>query len=193
MKRIILIVVLVLLAISFVPVSVTGNVYVVTKGMTTVPMPLTEVKVYDAAEFNRVLETKKLDYIKNCSQLPEPDEMTQLELNAIKGGPEAIKQFLEHRKQIAACSTASFLSSKEYLTPIQTVITNKDGEFNLKVNRFGTVVVVAEGKRAVAGGEETYIWLAKFKPSITSFIAKLEINNKNEMSSTPLVELMLLK
>jgi len=188
MKRIMLVVILVVIVFCFVPVSVTGSVYVVTNGMATVPMPLTKVKVYDAEEFNKALEFKKLDYITNCSQLPSPNEMTQLELTAIQEGPAAINKFLEYRKQTEACSTASFLSSAEYLTPIETVVTDKDGEFKLKVNRFGKVVLVADGKRAFAGEEETYTWLTRFAPSLVSFSAKIDLNNDNEISSTSLVD-----
>ncbi|MDX1536380.1 hypothetical protein [Arsukibacterium sp.] len=191
MKRIMLVVIVVLIAFYFVPVTVTGSVYVVTNGMATVPMPLTKVKVFDADEFNKALEFKKLDYITNCSQLPSPNEMTQLELTAIQDGPAAINQFLEYRKQTEACSTASFLSSAEYLTPIETVVTDKDGKFELNVNRFGKVVLVADGKRLVASGEETYTWLGRFAPSLASFSAKLDLTNNNEISSTTIVDIEL--
>lgn len=191
MKRIMLLATVLLIAFYFVPVAVTGSVYVVTSGMATVPMPLTKVNVYDAAEFNKTLGTKKLEYIKNCNQLPAPGEMTQLELNAIKDGPQAINEFFEYRKLVTACSTASFLSSAENLSPLQTVTTNKDGEFELKVKRFDKIVLVADGKRAVASGEETYTWLSRLETTFLMLSSTIELSNENEISTTKIVDVIL--
>ncbi|MCD1597883.1 hypothetical protein [Rheinheimera aquimaris] len=189
MKRILLLAAVAVGVFSFVPVSVTGSVYVVTQGMGTVAMPMTEVKIYDAAEFSKALEAKKVDYLTHCSHLPSADYMQELELRALKGGPEAVSQYAEYRDKIEACSTVTFVSSAEYLTPIETVTTDKNGEFQFKVNRYKDVVVMADGKRAVGLGEETYVWLKKYEPSISSFSARLELNNHNEISNTTMVDL----
>lgn len=191
MKRILLAVIAGIVAFSFVPVSVTGNIYVVTNGMGAVAMPMTQVKVYNLAEFNRALEVKKLDYLTHCSHLPAPDYMKEMELRALKDGSETISKFMEYQQKLEACSAATFISSAEYLNPTQTVLTNKNGEFRLKINRFDKVVLVADGKRMVAGGEESYTWLSRYAPSVVSLSDTLELNNDNEISSTAIVDVLL--
>lgn len=189
MKRIFLLAAAVVGVVSFVPVSVTGNIYVITQGMGTVVMPMTEVKIYDAAEFGRALEAKKVDYLTHCSHLPSADYMQELELRALKESPETVLQYAEYRDKIEACSTATFVSSAEYLTPLETVTTDKNGEFKFKVNRYRDVVVMADGKRAVFLGTETYVWLKRYEPSISSFSAKLELNNQSEISNKTMLDL----
>lgn len=191
MKRILLATLAGIVAFSFVPVSVTGSVYVVTNGMNTIAMPMTEVKAYNTKDFNAALEAKKTEYLKQCSHLPAQDYMEELELRAIKEGPETVATFLDYRDKIATCSGSSFVSSAEYLTPVAIAITNISGEFELKINRFGDVVLVADGKRVVAGGEERYTWLTRFAPSVVSLTDTVELNNNNEISSTTLVDLAL--
>ena len=191
MKRILLLAAAAVGVFSFVPVSVTGSVYVVTQGMGTVAMPMTEVKIYDAAEFSKALEAKKVDYFTHCSHLPSADYMQELELRALKEGPEAVSQYAEYRDKIEACSTVTFVSSAEYLTPLETVTTDKNGEFKFKVNRYKDVVLLADGRRTIGATTETYTWMFAFEPNFSSLNDKLELNNHNEISSTSVTDLAL--
>lgn len=142
----------------FVPVSVTGSVYVIFKGMGIVAIPMTEIEIYDA-ELSQALEAKKVDYLPHCSHLPSTYYIQELQLRALKEGSEAVSQYAEDRDKIEACSTATFVSSTEYLQPIETVTTDKNREFKFKVNRYKDVVVMADCKRVVGLGNETFVWL----------------------------------
>lgn len=171
MKTIILVMVLVIIAYLFIPVSVTGSIYVVTKGAAVIPIPNTPIRVYSLNNFRQVLYQKQSFANQHCIGLPEKNET---ELDYLKHGPD-YHDAKANYEQIVACETATLI--KEINIPVLASIqTNKDGEFSFSRSRLDALMLVAEGKRQVGAETEEYLWL-RVIPKDGFLSQQLEINN----------------
>ncbi len=173
MKKIILVIIVVAIAYLFIPVSVKGSLYVVTQGAAVIPMPNTPIKVYSLKNFRQALYQKQSFANQECMGLPDK---TETELDYLKHGPNHNNAKANY-ELIVSCETATLI--KEINMPlVETIQTNKDGEFSLSRSRLDDLVLVAEGKRRIIGETEEYLWL-RVIPKEGLLSQKLEINNDN--------------
>lgn len=173
MKKLILFIAIVALAYLLVPIKVTGSLYVVTQGAAVIPMPNTPIKVYSLKNFRQALYQKQSFANQECMGLPDK---TETELDYLKHGPNHNNAKANY-ELIVSCETATLI--KEINMPlVETIQTNKDGEFSLSRSRLDDLVLVAEGKRRVGAETEQYLWLLVI-PKEGLLSQKLEINNGN--------------
>ncbi|MGL5390634.1 MAG: hypothetical protein ACRDA8_04450 [Shewanella sp.] len=173
MKKIILVIIVVAIAYLFTPVSVKGSLYIVTQGAAVIPMPNTTIKVYSLKNFRQALYQKQSFANQECMGLPDK---TEVELDLLKNGPNHNNAKANY-ELIVSCETATLI--KEINMPlVETIQTDKDGEFSLSRSRLDELVLVAEGKRRVVGETEEYLWL-RVIPKEGILSQKLEINNDN--------------
>ncbi|AAN53732.1 hypothetical protein HRJ35_05685 [Shewanella oneidensis MR-1] len=173
MKKILLIIIIAAIAYVLMPVTVNGTLYVVTNSANVVTMPITSIKVYPLKEFREALYQKQNFANQQCMGLPDKSEA---EVAYLSGGPNR-ENAKANYELIVSCETATLI--KEINMPlVETIQTNKDGEFNLSRSRLDELVLVAEGKRRVVGETEEYLWL-RVIPKEGVLSQKLEINNGN--------------
>lgn len=185
MKKVILVIIVVAIAYLFTPVSVNGSLYVVTQGAAVIPMPNTSIKVYSLKNFRQALYQKQNFANQECMGLPDK---TETELDYLKNGPDYHNAKANYN-QIIACETATLI--KEINMPlVETIQTNKDGEFSLSRSRLDELVLVAEGKRRVVGETEEYLWL-RVIPKEGILSQKLEISNENQVQNLGITEIQL--
>lgn len=173
MKKLILFIAIVALAYLLVPIKVTGSLYVVTQGAAVIPMPNTSIKVYSLKNFRQALYQKQSFANQECMGLPDKAEV---ESDYLKHGPNHNNAKANY-ELIVSCETATLI--KEINMPlVETIQTNKDGEFSLSRSRLDELVLIAEGKRRVGAETEQYLWL-RVIPKEGLLSQKLEINNGN--------------
>ncbi|MBW3527696.1 hypothetical protein KO533_14120 [Shewanella sp. NKUCC05_KAH] len=173
MKKIALVLIGFAFAYLFFPIKVTGYLHVVTQGADVIPIPNTLIKVYSLKEFREALYQKQHLANQQCMGLPDKSEV---ELAYLSGGPNRENAKANYEK-IVFCETATLI--KEIQIPlVETIQTNKDGEFSLSRSRLDDLVLVAESKRKVGTETEEYLWL-RVIPKEGLLSQKLEINNGN--------------
>lgn len=171
MKKIILVIIAIAIAYLFTPVSVKGSLYVVTQGAAVIPMPNTPIKVYSLKNFRQALYQKQSFANQECMGLTDKAEV---ESDYLKHGPNHNNAKANY-ELIVSCETATLI--KEINMPlVETIQTNKDGEFSFSRSRLDDLVLVAEGKRRVVGETEEYLWL-RVIPKEGLLSQKLEISN----------------
>lgn len=145
------------LGYSFLPVTLQGDAYVLTKGRDTVPMALLNVRAYDYHEFESFLSSQQHYAALNCGLAPTENDIMQLQLAALKDGRK--RPELEAAKALRdKCSVHTLLVDELSLKPIDSAITDKEGKFALSVKR-SDIVLFATGEREVFGATEKYIWV----------------------------------
>ncbi|MGI2159475.1 hypothetical protein [Shewanella baltica] len=173
MKKITLVLIGFAFAYVFFPIKVTGSLYVVTQGADVIPIPNTLIKVYSLKEFREALYQKQHFANQQCMGLPDKSEV---ELAYLSGGPNRENAKASY-ELIVSCETTTLI--KEIQMPlVETIQTNKDGEFSLSRSRLDDLVLVAESKRKVGTEIEEYLWL-RVVPKEGLLSQKLEINNGN--------------
>ncbi|ABX49295.1 conserved hypothetical protein [Shewanella baltica OS195] len=173
MIKILLILIVAAIAYLLMPVTVNGTLYVVSNSANVVPMPITQIKVYQLKEFREALYKKQHFANQQCMGLPDKSEV---ELAYLSGGPNR-ENAKANYERIVSCETITLI--KEIQIPlIETIQTNKDGEFALNRSRLDSLVLVVEGKRQVGQTTEEYLWL-RVIPKDGLISQKLEINNGN--------------
>lgn len=178
MKMIALVLIGFAFAYLFFPIKVTGSLYVVTQGADVIPIPNTLIKVYSLKEFREALYQKQHFANQQCMGLPDKSEV---ELAYLSGGPNR-ENAKANYEQIVSCETATLI--KEIQIPlVETIQTNKDGEFSLSRSRLDDLVLVVESKRKVGTETEEYLWL-RVIPKEGLLSQKLEINNGNLVNNT---------
>ncbi|MBS0043374.1 hypothetical protein KFE26_13845 [Shewanella sp. M16] len=173
MKKAILIILIVASTYIFIPVKVTGSLYVVTNSANVVPMPITQIKVYPLKEFKKALFDKQSYANKECMGLPDKNEV---ELAYLNGGPNR-DNAKENYELIVSCETATLLKDIKFPAD-KIILTDKDGKFDFTRSRLDSVVLVAESKRQIGLGTEEYLWL-RVVPRDGVLSQKIEINNKS--------------
>lgn len=187
MKKLILFIAIVALAYLLVPIKVTGSLYVVTQGAAVIPMPNTSIKVYSLKNFRQALYQKQSFANQECMGLPDKTE-TETELDYLKHGPN-YNNAKANYERIVSCETATLI--KEINMPlVETIQTNKDGEFSFSRSRLDELVLVAEGKRRVGAETEEYLWLQVI-PKEGWFSQTLDINNGNLVNNTDIRNIQL--
>ncbi|MCH1930483.1 hypothetical protein L9G16_09845 [Shewanella sp. A25] len=185
MKKIILVIIVVAIALLFTPVSVNGSLYVVTQGAAVIPMPNTAIKVYSLKNFRPALYQKQNFANQECMGLPDKAEV---ESDYLKNGPNHNNAKANYER-IVSCETSTLI--KEINMPlVETIQTNKDGEFSFSRSRLEDLVLVAEGKRRVIGETEEYLWL-RVIPKEGVLSQKVEINNENLVQHLDITEIQL--
>lgn len=173
MKKILLIIIIAAIAYLLIPVTVNGTLYVVTDSANVVSMPDITIKVYSLKNFRQALYQKQSFANQECMGLPDKAEV---ESDYLKNGPNRNNAKANYER-IVSCETATLI--KEINMPLlETIQTNKDGEFSLSRSRLDSLILVAEGKRKVGFVTEEYLWLMGV-PRDGFFSQKIEINNKN--------------
>lgn len=173
MKKIALVLIGFAFAYLFFPIKVTGSLYVVTQGADVIPIPNTLIKIYSLEEFREALYQKQHFANQQCMGLPDKSEV---ELAYLSGGPNR-ENAKANYEQLVSCETATLI--KEIQIPlVETIQTNKDGEFSLSRSRLDDLVLVVESKRKVGTETEEYLWL-RVIPKEGLLSQKLEINNGN--------------
>ncbi|MFV0597647.1 hypothetical protein [Shewanella sp.] len=173
MEKIILVIIAIAIAYLFTPVSVKGSLYVVTQGAAVIPMPNTPIKVYSLKNFRQSLYQKQSFANQECMGLPDK---TETELDYLKNGPDHHNAKANY-ELIVSCETATLINEIN-MPLVETIQTNKDGEFSFSRSRLDDLVLIAEGKRRVGAETEQYLWLLVI-PKEGLLSQKLEINNGN--------------
>lgn len=155
-----------------------GSLYVVTQGAAVIPMPNTTIRVYSLKNFSQALNQKQNFANQQCMGLPDKSEV---ELAYLSGGPNR-ENAKANYELIISCEATTLI--KEIQIPlVETIQTNKDGEFAFNRSRLDSLVLVAEGKRQVGQTTEEYLWL-KVIPKNGLLSQKLDINNVNLVNNT---------
>lgn len=178
MKKLLVVLVALSIAYTFIPVSVNGSLYVVTNSSAVVPMPMTELKVYPLNAFRNALYEKQNFVNQHCVALPDKNEV---ELSYLTNGPDK-NNARENLERIISCETQTLLNEIDVPT-IETITTNKDGEFSFNMARYDNVVIVATASRELAFTKENYQWLKSISPS-KGFTQSIELNNTDLIGDT---------
>ncbi|MCB2381264.1 hypothetical protein KV201_03610 [Shewanella sp. SR1] len=188
MKKTILIILIILivgLAYIFIPVKVTGSLYVVTNAVDVIPIPITQIKVYPLKEFRKALFDKQSYANKECMGLPDKNEV---ELAYLNGGPNRNNAKANY-ELIVSCETSSLIKEIQ-LPAVQTIQTNKNGEFAFSRSRLDNFVLLSEAQRQVGLETERYLWL-RVIPHQGLLSQHLEINNDNLINNTDIRNIQL--
>ncbi|GAB2933501.1 hypothetical protein [Rheinheimera gaetbuli] len=189
MKWIIMLAIAAISAALFLPVAVTGSVYVVTNGKETVNMPLTEVRVYDKKQFLKAWDEQSVNRLNsNCNQGPTELEKSQLDLRRMREGPDKVPQWKEMDTIYNACSFDSLIWSNPAFRPVAMLYTDKNGGFEFSQGRFTDVIMFSKGSRKVIGHEEQYIWLQQVPAKASALSQQIEINNAHLVNELRVVD-----
>ncbi|MBD1585022.1 hypothetical protein, partial [Pseudoalteromonas sp. S16_S37] len=105
-----------------------------TKSRDTVPMSLIEVHAYDYGEFADFLANQRHYAAMNCGVVPTQNDLLKLQLAVLKN-PSKRPEYNKAKELIDKCSMQSLLVEQLTLTPLDTVTTNKEGQFSLSLGR----------------------------------------------------------
>nr|WP_320125948.1 hypothetical protein [uncultured Shewanella sp.] len=112
MIKILLIIIVAAIAYLLMPVTVNGTLYVVSNSANVVPMPITQIKVYQLKEFREAFYQKQNFANQQCMGLPDKSEV---ELAYLSGGPNR-ESAKANYKLIVACETTTLI--KEIQIPL---------------------------------------------------------------------------
>jgi hypothetical protein len=178
MKWILIIIVAILAAIIFMPVTVTGSVYVITKGKETVDMPMTEVRIYDKEQFLKAWDNQSVQRLSaSCNQGPTELEKMNLDLRRLREGLQGVPNWKEMDDIYTACGFDTLIWNNPEFKAQSVITTDKNGEFSFNKSRFKSVIIFSKGSRKVFKNDENYIWLHKVSAKTFAVSQKIELNN----------------
>ncbi|MCB5226157.1 hypothetical protein JAO78_004945 [Alishewanella sp. 16-MA] len=182
MKWIMLVLLVIAAAFYLTPVTVNGSIYVVTNARETVNMPLTEVRAFDREQFLKEWNNQSTQRLNmNCGIGPTEVEMSKLDLQRLREGPNKVPNWREMNEIYKACSFGALIWENPRFQPIANMITDKNGDFSFKVNRFKDVIIFSKGSRKVIGDEENYVWLHKMPAKTLVLSQKIELHNMHQV------------
>lgn len=151
--------------------SVTGQVFVVTKGRENVKLGLVAVHVVDDEAFSKIARKALLAHaVANVKVTEAKANLTTLaaleqDLNKLKpaGGAVPILDNLmveieERRSELQAKAKSDVSELLFKLLPSEATKTDADGQFTVKVSGARTWLL-ARASRTVVGNDETYVWM----------------------------------
>jgi hypothetical protein len=183
--------------------TITGQVFIVTKGGDNVKLGSIHVYLYSEDEINAAINplvAKALDAVQQISPTMNEEHDTckqlkeQLDDYTIKGAPagfnvdafgkKAENAFAQYRATLT--SYYNYFSQSYYTDALPTALTeaqsDADGKFTIQIPKTGLWVLGAEGQRTVGNDTEEYLWLTKVKRDAVDK-NQLFLNNENLSTS----------
>jgi hypothetical protein len=147
-----------------IPQSVSGKVFIVTRGMTSIYLPLVTIRAYDATKLRQAMKERDVLYEQEKSKQEALIDKVDVLKASSTGSAATAKQILD---LLSESDILNHINQPDFwfvTAPRPIAITQSDdkGAFDLKLQRGRQYIIVAEAKRDVAGSTEHYFWYVPY-------------------------------
>lgn len=148
-----------------IPQQVSGKVFIVTRGMTSVYLPLVTIRAYDAGKLQQALKERDVTYEQEKSKQKALRDKADVLKAGSTGGAATANQILD---LLAKSDLLNYINQPDFwfvTAPKPVAVTQSDdkGVFDLKLQRGHQYIIVAEAKRDVPSSVEHYFWYVPYQ------------------------------
>jgi hypothetical protein len=179
-----------LVALCLIPISINGNIYVVTNALQTINIPMTTVKVYEYAAFSKEWNKQAAYRAQHqCDKALSEAELIELSITKLSTGEPSAEEFARISNQTKKCSFTDAVLDNPAFKAAELATTDKNGQFSVRTNRFDDIILVAKGSRQNFDSTEHYVWFKTVRPGFWSFQENVELNNQANIFDKKLLEI----